>query len=198
MMRGRVVLREDDRLPLSLGKSESGREAEPAGGVDEYLGGRVEMLLGSIGAAQGETHRRVVAHELQPVAIDGDEVVLTCRKLVVRLVAVGRARLDAEADVLGARLGVVVQLVSLVLGLEVAHPLLELRRGAQARGEGMAFGIELLVEALEGAVEGDLRPPETEINVEALLDRVVYLPLEEVEGSDERLLAVLAPLLHHP
>ena len=60
----------------------------------------------------------------------------------------------------------------------------------------MAFGIELLVQALEGAVEGDLRPSETEINVEALLDGVVDLPLEEIEGGDERLLAILAPFVY--
>lgn len=62
----------------------------------------------------------------------------------------------------------------------------------------MAFGIELLVQALEGAVEGDLRPSETEINVEALLDGVVDLPLEEIEGGDKCLGAVLAPFLYDP
>jgi len=45
-------------------------------------------------------------------------------------------------------------------------------------------------------VEGDLRPSETEINVEALLDGVVDLPLEEIEGGDERLLAILAPFVY--
>lgn len=59
------------------------------------------MFFRAVGAVQVETHAGIVTHQFQPVAIDGDEVVLTCRKLVVRLVAVGRARLDAEADVSG-------------------------------------------------------------------------------------------------
>ena len=186
------------RHPLAVGESEAGREAKSFAGIDKHLGGWVEVFFRAVGAVQVETHAGIAAHQFQPVAIDGDEVVLTCRKLVVRLVAVGRARLDAEADVSGTRLGVVVQLIGLVHGTQVCHPLFQLRRGAKTGGECMAFGIELLVQALEGAVEGDLRPSETEINVEALLDGVVDLPLEEIEGVDKCLGAVLAPFLYDP
>lgn len=90
------------RHPLAVGESEAGREAKSFAGIDKHLGGRVEVFFRAVGAVQVETHAGIVAHQFQPVAIDGDEVVLTCRKLVVRLVAVGRAGLDAEADVGGA------------------------------------------------------------------------------------------------
>ncbi len=193
-----TVLRHHLRHPLALGEGEAGREAEPLPGVDEDLGRRVEMLLGTVGGAKVESHAGIIAHELQPVAVDGDEGMLARGELVVRLVAVGRAGLDAEADVGGAGHGVVVQLVGLVHGPQVRHPLLQLRRGAQAGGEGMALGVELLVQGLEGAVEGQLGAPEAEVYVVALLHRVVDLLLQQVEGGDERPLAVLAPFVHHP
>lgn len=60
----------------------------------------------------------------------------------------------------------------------------------------MAVGVELLVQGLEGPVHGQFRPPEAEVHVVALLDGVVDLPLEEVEGGDERLLAILAPFVY--
>ena len=60
----------------------------------------------------------------------------------------------------------------------------------------MAVGVELLVQGLERPVHGQFRPPEAEVHVVALLDGVVDLPLEEVEGGDERLLAILAPLVY--
>ena len=63
---------------------------------------------------------------------------------------------------------------------------------------GRAYGgwVELLVQALERPVHGQFRPPEAEVHVVALLDGVVDLPLEEVEGGDERLLAILAPFVY--
>ena len=87
-------------------------------------------------------------------------------------------------------------MVGLVHGTQVCHPLFQLRRGAQAWGERMAVGVELLVQALERPVHGQFRPPEAEVHVVALLDGVVDLPLEEVEGGDERLLAILAPFVY--
>ncbi len=197
MMAARVVLRHHLRHPLAGGEGEAGREAEALAGIDDHLGGRVEAALRAVGAAQVEAHAGVVARQLQPLAVEGDGVVLARRELVVGLVAVGRARHDAEAHVGGVGLGAAVQLEGLVLGPEVGHTLPQPRRGAQARGEGVSPGVELLVEALEGAVHGQLRAAEAEVHVIALLDGVVDLPLEEVEGGDERLGAVLAPFLHH-
>lgn len=190
------VLRHHLRHPLALGEGESGSEAEPPAGVDDHLPGRVEAFLRAVGWAEVEAYLGAVAHQLQPLSVDGDEVVLAGGDLVVRLVAVGRAGLDAEADVQGTGHGVAVEQIGLVHGLEVAHPLLQQRCGAQAGGERLVRGVKLLVEALEGAVHGQFRAAEAEVHVIAIRQRFVDLLLQQVERGDECLLAELAPLLH--
>ena len=162
-------MRRDGQLPFPPfdGLAEDDDEAGRVVDVEHEVAGGQEAIV--VQAAEREARVGVVSHDLELRAFDlerGASVGNGFAQLLVYRPLLGDGGMDAGRP-RGALRAVV------VVALQVLGNLHQAGRGAEVEGEGMAVGVEVVARIHEGTVHAEVRPPQPEVDVEALLERTV-------------------------
>ena len=93
-----AILRYDSGFPFSGSEGFLGCEAEAGNGIDDQFSGTDGVVFAGIETAESETDIRVVAHQSEPLSVNGDLRWLAGRDAVVRFGIVCLFRGDSCTD----------------------------------------------------------------------------------------------------
>ena len=184
-----AILRYDSGFPFSGSEGFLGCEAEAGNGIDDQFSGTDGVVFAGIETAESETDIRVVAHQSEPLSVNGDLRWLAGRDAVVRFGIVCLFRGDSCTDEGRERVGR--RLLGMdVFDLAVGGALLQAGRGLEAGLKAVQLGVELRVDTIEFPDRSQHSASEAEIDILSLANSPIEGFLHGGKGGNQQFFVV--------